>query len=944
MKKIILTLIILTGFKIQAQSICAGNTIAITPTSTLTNITGHTLNPGGATISGTLTSFIVSPTITTTYTILTAGTASNTSTVQVSIRTITVNPQPSIASPTIVQLGCTGSPTNGVAFGVNFYPNTNPTPQYSLTWLGQCVAQTYSIYAGVPTGTQCINNPALSFTGGIAPGTYDVVVAAGSCSAAYQFTINNASSPVTFSIVPNLTTVSLTCAQPNPTIAVAGAASNSYTWQSLSLAPFVGTAVALTYSNVGTLTITAQGSGSCTLTKTISVGINTTAPQSALSPTFQNVTCSVSLQQVTLTAINPSINITHSVIPPGGGTPFNSNLNVVPFVPPSGINATSTYTYILFNNANGCSTTKTFTVGFNGANLPTYTLQSNSNFTLGCSTKSVTTINILNAQSNPTPGAPLSYTWIAPGGNTVLPNGPLNATGITQTINIPGMWMAVVRDNGSNCDSRVTFAVLLNTIAPSIDSVIVPRKILTCDSTSTILDYLSETPNISNAWTYLGNSGNPVNVATHTLLVSNNTTLAPSLSPLKIYTLTLTDNSSLCKSTTTLAIYQNIYPPKALISAIGVNSLTCKNPTITLTNQSTTNIPPNSIFTISQPVEGHVWTGPTPQPSLGSSSTYSAYTVGDYTLMAKDLNNGCVSYTTLSVGDGSIYPTIIASVTAFNIECGENGVVVTPTVASVSGAGSYTWTAPTGGLMSSFSALNPTITSTGDFTLTVENAVTGCLAPSKVFTVRNGTMSAGFTPDPLKGYAPITITFKNNAAAGLITSSITTKWQFGIGSNTTLITGVVSGTASGGVPTTTDVLQSPAVTYSAPGVYTVVAYSGRGKCLASSTVVITLESKVSYLIPNIFTPDNDGINDVYYLTNVSGITHVNAVIYDRVGNIVYKAESHDDNGNANIFWDGTEGNAKALPAGVYMYVLDLKGIDNVAIPQQKGTISLVRKE
>ena len=781
----------------------------------------------------------------------------------------------------------------------------------------------------------------MSFTGGIAPGTYDVVVAAGSCTSAYQFTITNASVPVTFSIVPNLTTVSLTCAQPNPTVSVAGSASNSYTWQSLSLAPFVGTAIALTYSNVGTITITAQNTGSCTLTKTISVGINTTAPQSALSPTFQNVTCSVSLQQVTLTAVNPSVNITHSVIPPGGGNPFNSNLNVVPFVPPSGINATSVYTYVLFNNANGCSTTKTFTVGFNGANLPTYTLQSTTNYTLGCSTKSVTTINIQSAQSNPQPGAPLSYTWIAPGGNTVLPNGPLNPTGITQTINIPGMWMAVVRDNGSNCDSRVSFAVLLNTIAPSIDSVIVPRRILTCDSTSTILDYLSETPNISNAWTYLGNSGNPVNVATHTLLVSNNTTLAPSLSPLKIFTLTLTDNSSLCRSTTTLAIYQNIYPPKALISAIGINSLTCKNPTITLTNQSTTNIPPNSIFTISQPVEGHVWTGPTPQPSLGSSSTYSAYTVGDYTLMAKDLNNGCVSYTTLSVGDGSIYPTLIATVTAYNIECGENGVQVTPTVANVSGSGSYTWTAPTGGLMSSFSALNPTITSIGDFTLTVENAVTGCLAPSKVFSVRNGTMSAGFTPSVIKDYAPKTIVFTNNAAAGSITSSITTKWQFG--TSISNVTGIVSGTASGGVPTTTDVLQKPQVTYSAPGTYTVVAYSGRGKCLASSSVVIILESAVSFSIPTIFTPDNDGINDTYYLTNVSGINHVNAHIYDRYGNLVYSAEKHDDNGNANIFWDGTEGNGKNLPSGVYMYIIELKGVDNVAIEQKKGTITLVRQ-
>jgi flagellar hook assembly protein FlgD len=58
---------------------------------------------------------------------------------------------------------------------------------------------------------------------------------------------------------------------------------------------------------------------------------------------------------------------------------------------------------------------------------------------------------------------------------------------------------------------------------------------------------------------------------------------------------------------------------------------------------------------------------------------------------------------------------------------------------------------------------------------------------------------------------------------------------------------------------------------------------------------------------------------------------------------VYSAEKHDDNGNANIFWDGTEGNGKNLPSGVYMYIIELKGVDNVAIEQKKGTITLVRQ-
>jgi gliding motility-associated-like protein len=62
-------------------------------------------------------------------------------------------------------------------------------------------------------------------------------------------------------------------------------------------------------------------------------------------------------------------------------------------------------------------------------------------------------------------------------------------------------------------------------------------------------------------------------------------------------------------------------------------------------------------------------------------------------------------------------------------------------------------------------------------------------------------------------------------------------------------------------------------------------------------------------IPNVFTPNNDGINDIYQ-TKDKGLFDKKIVILNRWGNIVFEGEGNDG-------WDGTNKSGKECTEGVY---------------------------
>ena len=69
-----------------------------------------------------------------------------------------------------------------------------------------------------------------------------------------------------------------------------------------------------------------------------------------------------------------------------------------------------------------------------------------------------------------------------------------------------------------------------------------------------------------------------------------------------------------------------------------------------------------------------------------------------------------------------------------------------------------------------------------------------------------------------------------------------------------------------------------------------------------------------YRLPNVFTPNGDGKNDLYHPLPYQFIDHIEMTITNRWGKVVYETTDPDIN------WDGTDkNNGSAVPDGVYYY-------------------------
>ena len=86
-------------------------------------------------------------------------------------------------------------------------------------------------------------------------------------------------------------------------------------------------------------------------------------------------------------------------------------------------------------------------------------------------------------------------------------------------------------------------------------------------------------------------------------------------------------------------------------------------------------------------------------------------------------------------------------------------------------------------------------------------------------------------------------------------------------------------------------------------------------------------------IPNVFSPNGDGINDNFDIVSQS-LNNFSVLIFDRWGLNCYESNS------TNFKWDGTR-NGTACPEGVYVYVIDCKTKEGKRV-YRSGSITLVR--
>jgi len=120
-------------------------------------------------------------------------------------------------------------------------------------------------------------------------------------------------------------------------------------------------------------------------------------------------------------------------------------------------------------------------------------------------------------------------------------------------------------------------------------------------------------------------------------------------------------------------------------------------------------------------------------------------------------------------------------------------------------------------------------------------------------------------------------------------------------------------------------------------VYSVIDDSPLGQCIGMDSITIIVEELVcgfpTVFLPNSFTPNGDGENDILFLRG-DLIESMSLEIYDRWGEKVF--ESNDQ----SVGWDGTYKGREADSA-VYVYVLEATCVDGQEL-SDNGNVTLIR--
>lgn len=100
----------------------------------------------------------------------------------------------------------------------------------------------------------------------------------------------------------------------------------------------------------------------------------------------------------------------------------------------------------------------------------------------------------------------------------------------------------------------------------------------------------------------------------------------------------------------------------------------------------------------------------------------------------------------------------------------------------------------------------------------------------------------------------------------------------------------------------------------------------------NSTHYVLAKDVDEFLIPNVFTPNEDGANDMYFIT-ATGLEEFNLTILNRWGQTMYESD------DVNAGWDGNF-NGNPCPDGTYFYIIKAKNLQGDIVKQ--GHITLNR--
>ncbi|RMG83544.1 MAG: hypothetical protein D6714_09510 [Bacteroidetes bacterium] len=624
------------------------------------------------------------------------------------------------------------------------------------------------------------------------------------------------------------------------------------------------------------------------------------------------------------------------------------------------VTAPGTYSLVVTNQENGCSTTVEAEVT---EDKTPPTVDAGPSMTLTCTDKTLQLQGTTNGDG---------IIWSGPVGG--IQSGTQNLP--TPTVTKAGTYTMTVENSVNGCIAMDTVVVEKNTLAP--EPVATALDVLSCKNNCTdlqlTLNNAADVPNYSVQWIKT-TDGTPMGT----------TDVVQVCEPVS-FTVTVTNMDNGCTKSAFVTPDSDFEEPVAAANNAG--DVTCLNPFSSLDATGSDLQGTTLLWTTT---DGNIPAGMETQPMIDQVPA------GTYTLTVTFESNGCSATAETTVMENTTPPTANAGADVGK-DCGVNTVMLDGSASSQGAGFTYQWFFG-GEILSGATTLTPEVNQTGEYTLVVTDETNGCTAESKttVFETFEGgepaiattdhepcTDVATFTgnlPDGATGVWALTagsadlsgidLTSPQITVTGLSDGVTTFTWTLSLGVCENYSTATVSVDLSSATPNanpdvvtvapeesrtldidllandqtngldvvptivspplvgTIDNISDGVVTYSAPKGYFGEVEFSYAICNPicpdhCDTTFVKIDFQLPdgvdcSLVPSGITPNGDGVNDEFVV--VEGLEFLypdnRLMVFNRWGDVVYEAHPYKND------WNGTGQGNKELPSGTYYYILTL---------------------
>ena len=471
-------------------------------------------------------------------------------------------------------------------------------------------------------------------------------------------------------------------------------------------------------------------------------------------------------------------------------------------------------------------------------------------------------------------GSDLSFAW-------TNSDNEITSTASVFEITEPGTYQLMISNVATGCTAMENFIIEEN-ISEPIPSIATP-ELIDCNNPGVIVTGTSQNSGNNPIYNWYDASGN--------LLIDNNADLPATVAG--VYTLEVINGENQCSATTEVTVTADLVAPTVNIS--NPDRLDCTVTEITLSGEGSAT-GDNIIYEWQNAVN----------EVIGTNLSVEISNIGNYELIVTNTDNGCAAQEIVNVeNNGNNIETAVIITEPSDCFEADNAAIIFSEV--IGGTAPYSYSIGDEVLSAQIFYYN---LSPGIYEVTVQDAL-GCEFETEVTVTE---------PDPLD----LTIGLNLEADQSLFYGdSLILNAQTFVSDNQidTLIWNQPDLIRC----EDEDCYQAVVNNLFDPTSFSATLIDTAG-CSVTATVAIRVEKAREIYIPNVFSPNNDGVNDIFFINGGRGIDQINSFrIFNRSGEEVYSDinfQPNDPNRGWNGFFRG-----KAVNPAVFVYVAKIKFVD-----------------